>query len=731
MSQWTEVLERTVDSSQFGIGKFVKMRKQMEGWSELESRIKQVPDFSKVSSAKTLLSAYRVLMQSISDVKKSDDVQFDYAEVARKLSESKGIEALLNASDNCAVFNGMADWIDNRLIKNRLFSDFCDQLAGLRQYLKDWGLPFSEGGNSSSLAYAVWADEVLCHEHELTLGDAVRKVQADKMARGLALNDEKTREILRWYLEKIRVKFRKDLEIKEEDVPCGVCGRPIASGRMCQHCQRAGEALDAAKAAIARNGFEEAEKRARDVLEIWEDNPEALDVIREVESRREAERRRRAEEEVARQERAAAERSCFARFEDAISRQSEKDAEAILAELRALRSDRVGECEAKLEKLRHELAEAREQQMLMSLSAPTEVAIERVAGKCGLHLNWKTVRNATEYIIARTDGTGRKDEFHAEKSEYSDFKIEPGILYSYRVISCRHGQKGPNAVSVEVSGVWIEPIRHFTAVAVGIGKDGVCHLKWSAPDIQRKFRLMLVRDGSRQHEVTGLTSFDDDGVSVGQDLHYELILEVAGQRTSTCTSCTVRPLGPLSPVENLQVFRARGGMVQLTWEWPEDVDEVELGAAGGDPSAFRRLTKIDYDQRGAFLSLTHDVQTVVVRSVRRFGTKVHSGPEVSAPIPESRGCVHWRICQQQTRSFFDRLRHRQYGVSVERGNSNGEIALTVVNLTYDNATFEVMIPADRREVFAPFPKEFARGDKIAVKVPTGFGVVCDSFSTIP
>lgn len=347
---------------------------------------------------------------------------------------------------------------------------------------------------------------------------------------------------------------------------------------------------------------------------------------------------------------------------------------------------------------------------------------------------------ATEYRVVRENLLTQKASpaYTCAVPPFEDEEVVLGMPYCYTVVPCYHGVVSDGCAVTTTPVVAVSPVVSFNVRGEGMTGCAVAHITWKLPAydeaVQLSLQLERVCGGARNKiEVEScLCEYADEDVVVGETYRYELALTVSGRRLDPVVrEVTIRELPELSPVRNLHVFRARGGMLQLTWEWPEDVDVVEIGAAGGDPSAFRRLTKIDYDQRGAFLSLTHDVRAVVVRSVRRFGTKVHSGPEVSAPIPESRGCVHWRICQQQTGSIFDRLRHRQYGVLVERGNANGEIALTVVNLTYDNATLEVMIPADRREVFAPFPKEFVRGDKIAVKVPTGFGVVCDSFSTIP
>lgn len=431
---------------------------RLKKWAENASAAELPLDLLFEVNANSFVDAYAALMKSLSEISNFK------SNVEAGVISARGQAAFLDASSNISVLNAAVDHCRkcNTIVKAQTKKEAWQKCA---QHIGAWVNAFSS--DIEHLQAAISVDCVLAGaKGRISVDEAEARIRRE--CDGLP---QDVGEIVRWYLQTIRVKYKKDLELKAAQVVCSNCGKKYDQGGECPHCKRAAEEAE-------RKRIEEEKRRKEE-----EKERERQRKIAEAEERkRKEEERRRLEEEAKRK--AAAERK---RAEE----------ERRKAEQERKRQEEI-ERKRKIEEARRKKAEEAERKRKEEHAAlGRRVAIKSNAlsasgegqkGKWGIvTLRWDvpsellSAGQAVRLTLSREDGAIKDEDVTRRGGQFEDKNVEVGREYIYILRQAFDGQpNGESQVNVKVTEM--RPPLPVTSLRAAKLANRTWRVLWDWPD---------------------------------------------------------------------------------------------------------------------------------------------------------------------------------------------------------------------------------------------------------
>jgi hypothetical protein len=213
---------------------------------------------------------------------------------------------------------------------------------------------------------------------------------------------------------------------------------------------------------------------------------------------------------------------------------------------------------------------------------PGGVSLE--AGDGYVTINWSAVLSesyvTTGYVLLKGEDPSTPTAINVKGLNYTDWGVENGVTYYYRVAARNSAGAGPPSEAQEARpmGVPSEPL----GLTLTTG-DGTVHLAWSPPATTRGGQLLGYHvwrgDGLetvRPLKLLGnVTSWTDEGVTVGERYYYQVVAfnERGNGTASEAREVTVTS-PPGAPVS--LTATAGPGRVDLAWEAPSQTGGAPL-----------------------------------------------------------------------------------------------------------------------------------------------------------
>lgn len=132
----------------------------------------------------------------------------------------------------------------------------------------------------TELIAVIAIDDILFSEEKLSTKSAIEIIKGNQYVWPSEIVDKDKEEILNWYLKKIRQEIRKDITLEIEKINCPVCKKEHDEGSECGYCKEAKESLKGAQNYKDQGDWISARETAQKVLEIWENNEEANNIVK-------------------------------------------------------------------------------------------------------------------------------------------------------------------------------------------------------------------------------------------------------------------------------------------------------------------------------------------------------------------------------------------------------------------------------------------------------------------
>ena len=268
---------------------------RLKKWAENASAAELPLDLWGEVNACSFVDAFTELMKALSAIE-----NFGAKEDAGMIS-GRGQAAFLDKAASVAVLNEASNSFKRR---NTLVNIQSKKEAWGKciQHIGAWSSAFSSDIEhlqaAVSVDYVLWGDK-----GPISIDEAVERVRREYG--GLP---QDIGEIVQWYLQTIRVKYRKNIKLKVAQVECPKCHGRHDDGAECPYCRKAEKSLEAAKKALAAKRWQDAQDKANEALSVWKDNAEGEEIRRKAEAGIEEERRRIEEAEEAERKRKERER---------------------------------------------------------------------------------------------------------------------------------------------------------------------------------------------------------------------------------------------------------------------------------------------------------------------------------------------------------------------------------------------------------------------------------------
>lgn len=202
---------------------------KLKKWAEDTGEVEIADRVFGIAECDNLLESYLALMSGLQCWEKLGEAY----ELAQTLA-GQGASALENPEENARLFGVAADTC-RRMLLALVKVAKKEAYARCQRHLNSWKVAFTEDG--AKLAAAILVDQELYKERgPMTVGAAIARVRS----RGRPWPDG-LEEVVRWYLETIRVKYRKDFELKTEEVRSEDRGNAKGDGEPRPRCIEAAE----------------------------------------------------------------------------------------------------------------------------------------------------------------------------------------------------------------------------------------------------------------------------------------------------------------------------------------------------------------------------------------------------------------------------------------------------------------------------------------------------------
>ena len=259
---------------------------RLKKWAENASAAELPINLANEVNASIFVDSYSALMEALSNIS-----NFTANGEAGAMA-SRGQAAFLSIEANLAILKKAVDHFRKCTAIVKVNSKK-EAWGKVLQHVGAWVTSFSS--DVEHLQAAISIDYVLGGEKgPISIDEAVERVRREYG--GLP---QDIGEIVQWYLQTIRVKYRKNIQLKVAQVECPKCHGRHDDGAECLYCRKAEKSLEAAKKALAVKRWNDAQDKANEVLSVWKGNAEAEEIKRKAAAGKEEERRRREEAEEA------------------------------------------------------------------------------------------------------------------------------------------------------------------------------------------------------------------------------------------------------------------------------------------------------------------------------------------------------------------------------------------------------------------------------------------------
>jgi len=285
----------------------------MQKWAKQASDADIPLTLVSVASAEQFGASYLNLLDALAKTPK-----FEAASVANELF-SRGESAIIDCQANKEVLAAAVAFCKTRNNKSGLAAVKKEAWGKCQRHIAGWLNAFSS--DAMRLQTAIVLDRVLYNATgSMSVDEALEFLKFDSF--GELPSD--VGEIVRWYLVDVRVKYRKDLKLKVAQVSCPKCGDKHDEGKDCLNCRKAKIAVDIARKLLDAKRWNDAENKANEVLAIWKDDADAIEIRDKAKAAaKEEHQRKKVETERIRKEREAEQAR---RAEEQRKKQAEHDA---------------------------------------------------------------------------------------------------------------------------------------------------------------------------------------------------------------------------------------------------------------------------------------------------------------------------------------------------------------------------------------------------------------------
>ena len=446
----------------------------LQKWAKQASDADIPLSLVKVASAESFGESYLNLLEALGKTPK-----FSEAAIARDLFE-KGESAILDSQVNKDVLAAAVAFCKIRNNKSGLPAAKKEAWGKCQRHIADWLSAFSF--DAERLQTAIEIDRFF---HAITgsvsIEDAVQQFMTESF--GDPLPD--LGDIVQWYFIDIRVKYRKNIQLKAAQVVCSNCGKKYDQGGECPHCKRAAEEAE-------RKRIEEEKRRKEE-----EKERERQRKIAEAEERKRREdERRRLEEEAKRKAAAERKRAEEERRKAEQERKRQEDIER-KRKIEEARRKKAEEAERK-RKEEHDALGRRIAIKSNALSASGEGQ----KGKWGIvTLHWdvpsemSAAGQAVRLLLSRKDGAVRDEDVTRRGGQFEDKNVEVGREYVYILRQTFDGRpNGESQVCVKVTEM--RPPLPVTSLRAAKLANRTWRVLWDWPDGVEIAMVVMSRDES-------------------------------------------------------------------------------------------------------------------------------------------------------------------------------------------------------------------------------------------